>query len=69
MIKIFRYAIGTNFQGANLSGANFTDAMLKIARSKMLTYHKPIGAMSRPAAAIGMSQGWSITKGEPLAAI
>jgi Pentapeptide repeats (8 copies) len=29
MTKIFRNAIGTDFQGANLSGANFTDAMLK----------------------------------------
>jgi hypothetical protein len=29
MIKLFHNAIGTDFQGANLSGANFTDAMLK----------------------------------------
>jgi Pentapeptide repeats (8 copies) len=28
-VKLFHNAIGTDFQGANLSGANFTDAMLK----------------------------------------
>jgi uncharacterized membrane protein len=28
-VKLFHNAIGTDFQGANLSGANFTDAILK----------------------------------------